>query len=178
MMRTSLTARLLTLSLALAAAGLAQAADSTADVVLKPTVGSATSGSVRFTQQGDQLRIDADIAGLTPGVHGFHLHEKGDCSAPDGTSAGGHFNPGNHQHGGPQNTAHHGGDFGNITADASGKASLHLSVPISQISLDAGAANSIVGRGLIVHADPDDFVTQPTGNSGKRLACGVVVAGK
>ncbi|MYN29327.1 superoxide dismutase family protein [Duganella levis] len=169
---------LLAVGVALAATGAAQAADSTADVVLKPTAGSTTAGSVRFTQQGDQLRIDADIAGLAPGVHGFHLHEKGDCSAPDGTSAGGHFNPGNHQHGGPQNTAHHGGDFGNITADASGKASLHLSVPTSQISLDSGAANSIVGRGLIVHADPDDFVTQPTGNSGKRLACGVVVAGK
>ncbi|MYN41555.1 superoxide dismutase family protein [Duganella sp. FT109W] len=169
---------LLAVGVALAAAGAAQAADSTADVVLKPTAGSAASGSVRFTQQGDQLRIDADLAGLAPGVHGFHLHEKGDCSAPDGTSAGGHFNPGNHQHGGPQTTAHHGGDFGNITADASGKASLHLSVPTSQISLDAGAANSIIGRGLIVHADPDDFVTQPTGNSGKRLACGVVVAGK
>lgn len=169
--------RLLALGVALAAAGAVQAA-STADVVLKPTAGSAASGSVRFSQQDGQLQIDADIAGLAPGVHGFHIHEKGDCSAPDGTSAGGHFNPGSMQHGGPQNAAHHGGDFGNLTADASGKASLHLSVPTSQISLDAGAANSIIGRGVIVHADADDFVTQPTGNSGKRLACGVVVAGK
>ena len=94
------------------------------------------------------------------------------------TSAGGHFNPGSHQHGGPEHAAHHGGDFGNITADASGKARLSLSVPTSQISLDDGAANSVIGRGIIVHADPDDFVTQPTGNAGKRLACGVVVAGK
>lgn len=173
MMRKCLTASLL----ALAAAGVAHAA-TTAEVELKPTVGSTTKGSVRFTQQDGQLRITADIAGLAPGVHGFHLHEKGDCSAPDGTSAGGHFNPSSQQHGGPGQGAHHGGDFGNITADASGKASLNLSVPVSQISLDAGAPNNIVGRGMIVHADPDDFVTQPTGNAGKRLACGVVVAGK
>ena len=178
MMRISSTARLMTLSLALAAAGLAQAAPTTAEVELKPTVGSTTTGSVRFKQQDGQLQIDADLAGLTPGVHGFHLHEKGDCSAPDGTSAGGHFNPAGHQHGAPDSAAHHGGDFGNITADASGKASLHLSVPTSQISLDAGAPGNIIGRGVIVHADADDFVTQPTGNSGKRLACGVVVAGK
>ncbi|NYE63366.1 Cu-Zn family superoxide dismutase [Duganella sp. 1224] len=175
MMRTCLTATLLALSVAGAAHA---AAPATAEVELKPTTGSTTTGAVRFKQQDGQLQIDADIAGLAPGVHGFHIHEKGDCSAPDATSAGGHFNPGSSQHGGPQNPAHHGGDFGNITADASGKASLHLTVPTSQISLDAGAANSIIGRGVIVHADPDDFVTQPTGNSGKRLACGVVVAGK
>lgn len=172
-MRPSLIASLL----ALAVAGTAQAA-TTADVELKPTVGSATKGTVRFKQQGSQLQIEADIAGLAPGVHGFHLHEKGDCSAPDGTSAGGHFNPSSQQHGGPEHAARHGGDFGNITADAGGKAKLSLTVPTSQISLDEGAANSILGRGMIVHADPDDYVTQPTGNAGKRLACGVVVAGK
>lgn len=177
MMRKSLIASLLALATAAAAtAGVAHAA--TADVELKPTVGSTTKGTVRFNQQGNQLQIEADLAGLAPGVHGFHLHEKGDCSAPDGTSAGGHFNPASQQHGGPEHSAHHGGDFGNITADASGKAKLSLTVPTSQISLDAGAANNIVGRGMIVHADPDDFVTQPTGNAGKRLACGVVVAGK
>ncbi|WP_308494395.1 superoxide dismutase family protein [Duganella lactea] len=173
MMRSSLIASLL----ALATAGAAHAA-TTAEVELKPTVGSATKGTVRFKQQDKQLQIEADIGGLAPGVHGFHLHEKGDCSAPDGTSAGGHFNPSSQQHGGPDHGPHHGGDFGNITADASGKARLSLTVPTSQISLDDGAANNIIGRGIIVHADPDDFVTQPTGNAGKRLACGVVVAGK
>jgi Cu-Zn family superoxide dismutase len=179
MMPISLTVRSLAVGLALAAVSSAQAAPaSTAEVELKPTQGSSTTGSVRFKQQDGTLQIDADIAGLAPGVHGFHLHEKGDCSAPDGTSAGGHFNPASQQHGGPEHSAHHGGDFGNITADASGKASLHLSVPTSQISLDAGAPGNIIGRGVIVHADPDDFVTQPTGNAGKRVACGVVVAGK
>jgi Cu-Zn family superoxide dismutase len=177
-MQKNSMSRLLAVCLALAAVGVAQAAPSTAEVELKPTQGSTAAGSVRFKQQDGQLQIDADIAGLAPGVHGFHLHEKGDCSAPDGTSAGGHFNPTSQQHGDPAHAGHHGGDFGNITADASGKASLHLSVPTSQISLDAGAPGNIIGRGIIVHADPDDFVTQPTGNSGKRLACGVVVAGK
>lgn len=178
MTRISTTARLLLAGLTLAAGAAHAAPATTAEVELKPTQGNTAKGSVRFKQQDGQLQIDADIAGLTPGVHGFHLHEKGDCSAPDGTSAGGHFNPGGHQHGGPQAAARHGGDFGNITADASGKATLHLSVPTSQISLDAGAPGNIVGRGMIVHADPDDLMTQPTGNAGKRVACGVVVAGK
>ncbi|MYM28653.1 superoxide dismutase family protein [Duganella sp. CY15W] len=170
------TSRLLALGLALAATGLAQAAATTAEAELKPTQGNNVSGTVRFAQQDGKLTIDADVKGLTPGVHGFHLHEKGDCSAPDGTSAGGHFNPGSQQHGDPAHAMHHGGDFGNLTADASGNAKLHLVVPTSQISLDAGAAGNVVGRGLIVHADADDFMTQPTGNSGKRLACGVVAA--
>jgi Cu-Zn family superoxide dismutase len=178
MKRISTTASVLAATLAWMTLGVAQAAPLTADMVLKPTQGSATAGSVRFTQQDGKLQIDADIAGLSPGVHGFHLHEKGDCSAPDGTSAGGHFNPAGLQHGGPEHGARHGGDFGNITADANGKASLRLSVPTSQITLETGVANSIIGRGIIVHADPDDFVTQPTGNAGKRVACGVVVAGK
>jgi Cu-Zn family superoxide dismutase len=174
-MRVTSMSRLLAATLALAAAGLTQAA-TTAQADLKPTQGNNVSGWVRFNQQGEQLQIDAEVTGLTPGVHGFHLHEKGDCSAPDGASAGGHFNPGGHQHGGPAAPAHHGGDFGNLTADASGKATLHLSVPTSQISLNDGAPGNVVGRGVIVHADADDFVTQPTGNSGKRLACGVVAA--
>ncbi len=176
-MRVPSISRLLAVCLALGAVtGLAQAAATSAEAELKPTQGNTVSGTVSFKQQDGKLQIDADIKGLTPGVHGFHLHEKGDCSAPDGTSAGGHFNPGSQQHGDPAHAAHHGGDFGNLTADASGKAVLHLSVPTSQISLDAGSAGNIIGRGLIVHADADDFVTQPTGNSGKRLACGVVAA--
>ena len=174
-MRATMMSRLLAVTFAVAA-GVAQAATSGAVAELKPTQGNTVTGTVRFTQQDGKLQIDAEIKGLAPGVHGFHLHEKGDCSAPDGTSAGGHFNPAGHQHGAPTASVRHGGDFGNITADASGNASLHLTVPSSDISLDAGAAGNVVGRGVIVHADPDDFVTQPTGNAGKRLACGVVVA--
>lgn len=174
MLRIPTMLRLLALSAAVAAA--AQAAPTSAVAELKPTQGNTVSGTVRFTQQDGKLQIDAQIRGLAPGVHGFHLHEKGDCSAPDGTSAGGHFNPGGHQHGAPVAPVHHGGDFGNLSADAGGNAMLHLSVPTSEISLDAGAPGNVVGRGVIVHADADDFVTQPTGNSGKRLACGVVTA--
>jgi Cu-Zn family superoxide dismutase len=143
--------------------------------IVKPTLGSNVSGTISFTQIGSQLNIDARIEGLTPGQHGFHIHEKGDCSAPDATSAGGHFNPGGTEHGDPAAAMHHhGGDFGNLVADASGKASLQLTVPTSQITLAKDVPNSIVGRGVIIHADPDDLKTQPTGNSGKRLACGVI----
>lgn len=175
MKRISLTAALLALAVA-GVANVATAAPTAAEADLKPTQGNNVSGKVRFTQQDGKLQIDAEIKGLTPGVHGFHLHEKGDCSSPDGNSAGGHFNPAGHQHGAPTASTRHGGDFGNITADASGNATLHLSVPTSDISLDPSAKGNVVGRGVIVHADPDDFVTQPTGNAGKRLACGVVVA--
>jgi Cu-Zn family superoxide dismutase len=141
---------------------------------LSPTQGNQANGTVSFVQKGNQVLVDARIDGLTPGEHGIHIHEKGDCSAPDGTSAGGHFNPSGHQHGGPSHTEHHAGDFGNLTADASGRASLQLALPAAEISLAEGTANSIVGRGMIIHADPDDYKTQPTGNAGKRLACGVI----
>jgi len=118
--------------------------------------------------------VDARIDGLTPGLHGFHIHEKGDCSAPDGTSAGGHFNPSGMPHGDPAQAGHHAGDLGNLRADAQGNAKLQMSIPTQEITLAANAPHSIIGRSLIVHADPDDFKTQPTGNSGKRVACGVI----
>ncbi|WP_312590744.1 superoxide dismutase family protein [Stenotrophomonas maltophilia] len=168
----------LVLGCLLAGPSLAHAASATAKVDLKPTAGNTAAGTVRFKQQDGLLEIDADVSGLSPGPHGFHLHEKGDCSAPGATSAGGHFNPENHPHAGPDYGTGHAGDFGNIIADASGRASLRLSVPTSQISLDKDAANGIIGRGVIVHADADDMVTQVTGNAGKRVACGVVVVEK
>ncbi|WP_151632411.1 superoxide dismutase family protein [Noviherbaspirillum aerium] len=141
---------------------------------LNPTQGNKTSGSVSFVQNGDRIMIDARIDGLTPGAHGFHVHEKGDCSAPDGMSAGGHFNPSGTAHGGPDHGDRHAGDLGNLNADAGGNAVLKLTVPASQISLSKDAPNSVVGKALIVHADPDDYKTQPTGNSGKRVACGII----
>ncbi|GGC96754.1 superoxide dismutase family protein [Undibacterium terreum] len=154
-------------------AGLSSSAPK-AEAIMKPTQGNTVSGTVSFVQQGDAIQVEARLEGLTPGLHGFHIHEKGDCSASDGTSAGGHFNPSSKPHGDPAHAEHHGGDFGNLTADANGKAVLQLSIPASQITLAKDAPNSVIGKGLIVHADPDDYVTQPTGNSGKRLACGVV----
>lgn len=147
-----------------------------AGVEMKPTQGNNANGTISFTQRGADVVAHVQMAGLTPGVHGIHIHERGDCSAPDGTSAGGHFNPHGSQHGAPEHAAHHAGDFGNLTADAAGNATADIVMPAPHISLAADAANSIVGKAVIVHADPDDFKTQPTGNSGKRVACGVIAA--
>ncbi|RJF99811.1 superoxide dismutase family protein [Noviherbaspirillum saxi] len=141
---------------------------------LKPTEGNQANGAVSFMQKGDKILVDARIDGLTPGLHGFHVHEKGDCSAPDAMSAGGHFNPSTKSHGDPAHADHHAGDLGNLNANAAGNAVLQLAVAASDFSLSRGAPNSIVGKALIVHADPDDYKTQPTGNAGKRVACGVI----
>jgi len=139
---------------------------------VRPTAGNMASGTVTFTQEGDGVRAVADITGLKPnGKHGFHIHEFGDCTAPDATSAGGHFNPMGTKHGAPTDPQHHGGDFGNLQADADGKAHLDLTMP--GISLNAGPTG-IVGRGVIVHLMEDDFKTQPTGNAGARIGCGAI----
>lgn len=173
-MKTAVMLGLLTLSLAQVASA-ANAATVSAEAKLAPTAGSKASGTVRFEQGADGVRVQAKVEGLTPGLHGFHIHEKGDCSAPDGTSAGGHFNPTGMQHGDPAQAPHHGGDFGNITADDKGVALLDVTVPLSQITLTDGSPVNALGRGVIVHAAPDDLKTQPTGNAGGRLACGVIV---
>ncbi|MBA2689423.1 MAG: superoxide dismutase family protein [Burkholderiales bacterium] len=143
-------------------------------VTLQPTQGNKTAGTVTFTQQGNKVLVVANVDGLAPGPHGFHIHEKGDCSAPDATSAGGHFNPSQKPHGAAAGNERHAGDMGNLNAAANGKATLSLQV--EGISLSPGAPNSIIGRGLIVHADPDDYKTQPTGNAGNRVACAVIGA--
>jgi Cu-Zn family superoxide dismutase len=140
--------------------------------VLAPTTGSTASGTVRFTQAGDRVRVRGEIRGLRPGAeHGFHVHEKGDCSAPDATSAGPHFNPGGAQHGRPGSGAHHAGDLQNLRANAQGI--VDEEVRFDGLTLSAGT-NSIAGRALVVHRDPDDYASQPAGNSGPRIACGVI----
>lgn len=160
-------------SLLLAACGHLGSAGPSATTTLQPRSGSAASGTARFTQQGDQVRARVEVTGLTPGQeHGMHIHDKGDCSAPDAMSAGGHFNPTGKPHG-PQNAEHHGGDLPALKADASGKAVAEFSVTGVTV---APGPNSIVGRSLVVHKDPDDYKTQPTGNSGARIACGVIAA--
>lgn len=143
-----------------------------ASAELAPTQGNTASGDVRFSKQGDKVLIEAEFAGLTPGLHGFHVHEKGDCSAPDGSSAGAHFNPTGAPHGGPTSAAHHLGDLPMLAADEKGRAKLRMA--LASLALDG--PNSIIGKALIVHAQADDFQTQPTGNSGARVACGVIVA--
>lgn len=141
-------------------------------VVLKPTQGNNVEGTVTFTAENGGVRIIADVKNLTPGKHGFHVHEHGDCSAHDGMSAGGHFNPTNTKHGGPDSAERHVGDFGNLEANADGVA--HYDRLDKVISLNG--SHSIVGKSIVVHADEDDLHTQPTGNSGARIACGVIEA--
>ena len=144
---------------------------SRATAKLAPTAGNAAAGTVTFTRNGDRVHVIAEVSGLTSGAHGFHVHEKGDCSAPDATSAGGHFNPGGQPHGNPAAGAHHAGDMPMLVADASGNAM--LDTLLDTVTIGGGAAD-IVGRAVIVHKDADDFKTQPTGNSGARVACGVI----
>jgi len=138
--------------------------------VLTSTSGSHVTGTVTFTKVSDGIRVHADVRGLTPGKHGFHIHEFGDLSSPDGKSAGGHFNPGHMDHGGPMSTKRHVGDLGNIEADASG----HATYDINDTSLSFQGRHNILGRGIVVHEKADDLRTQPTGDAGGRLGVGVI----
>ena len=141
---------------------------------LEPTRGNTAAGKVTFVQWGEVVKVSGSISGLKPGTeHGFHVHEKGDCSSGDGLSAGGHFNPGGKPHGHHGMGEHHTGDLPSLKADASGVAAIHFESRTIRVG---GSANDIVGKGLIVHRDPDDFTTQPTGNAGPRLACAVITA--
>ena len=142
--------------------------------VLRPTKGNTVTGMVTFTKTDKGIRVVADIQNLTPGQHGFHIHEYGDCSSDDGSSAGGHFNPTNMPHGSPTADKRHIGDMGNITADSTG----HASLDYVDEHLTLEGDNSILGRGIIVHAKADDLMTQPTGNAGGRVACGVIGVAK
>jgi Cu-Zn family superoxide dismutase len=142
--------------------------------VLAPLGSSGVSGTVTFSKAEGGVKVWARVSGLKPGAHGFHIHEFGDCSAPDGGSAGGHFNPTAEPHAGPHDMTRHAGDMGNVTAGADGVATVEYVDP--RVSFEG--PNSILGRGVIVHANPDDLKTQPTGNAGGRVACGVVGAAK
>jgi Cu-Zn family superoxide dismutase len=167
------------LYIGLAAAGLLAACTSqgpapgpAAVAQLAPTKGNTAQGTVRFVQSGDKVLVTGEISGLKPNaVHGFHIHEKGDCSSGDGMSAGGHFNPDAKAHGAHDAAEHHMGDLPSLQADANGVAKLNHSSSVLSVG---GGAGDVVGRGLIVHRDPDDFKTQPTGNSGPRIACAVI----
>jgi len=157
-------------SLALVAASAMADEPTKAIAVLHPTKGSTVEGTVTFSKSGDEMTIVADITGLTPGKHGFHIHEFGDCSSPDGKAAGGHFNPTNNPHAGHNVAQRHEGDMGNIEADSSGKAHLELTDTMMTMS----GEKSIIGRGVIVHEKADDLKSQPTGDAGGRVACGVI----
>lgn len=155
---------------ATAAAPAPASAPKDAVAVLLSTDGNHAKGVVHLRADGDKLVVSADLEGLSPGQkHGFHIHEFGDCSKPDGSGAGGHFNPGGHAHGLADHAERHAGDLGNISADAKGQA--HYEVTVPGVSLFG--KDGILGRGLIVHAKVDDG-GQPTGNAGGRIACGTI----
>ena len=140
---------------------------------LAPTVKSKSKvkGTIEFKEVDGGVEVTANVEGLKAGDHAYHVHEKGDCSAPDAESAGGHFNANNHKHGAPDADERHEGDFGNLTAGKDGKAT--KTFVMKGITLAEGPT-SIAGRGFIVHEKADDFKTQPTGNAGGRIACGVI----
>lgn len=168
-------AKLLLCSLLVLLAACASAPDRAPSAVaqLEARSGSQVKGTVSFYRAGDKVVLEASVSGLTPGEHGFHVHEVGDCSAPDATSAKGHFNPGAKQHGPSHGDNHHAGDMPNLVADASGNAKYRAE--LSGLTLSEGA-QGVFKRSVVIHADPDDYKSQPAGNSGKRVACGVILA--
>ncbi len=148
------------------------AGDTSAIAVMHALGNSGVSGTVRFTMEGDAVKVVAELEGFKPNtIHGFHIHEFGDCSSADGSSAGGHYNPEGHKHAGPDAPSRHAGDLGNLKSDDAGKAKLELT--LKGISIN-GNENPIVGRSVIVHASEDDLKSQPAGNAGARIACGVI----
>ena len=149
--------------------------DPTATATLEPRSGSTVSGTLTFTQIGDVVRITGVIKGHTKGPKGFHIHDKGDCSAADAMSTAGHFNPHKSKHGGPYEPVKHAGDLGNITFNDAGVANINFTV--GDISVTRDRPDGIIGRAVIVHAVTDDLKTDPTGNAGGRVACGVIVGG-
>ena len=134
---------------------------------------SGVTGTVVFTQNGDYITLTIDVQGVTPGPHGVHIHETGDCSSPDGKSAGGHWNPTDVEHGKWGEGEFHLGDIGNIMVGADGTGSITLTTDLWEIG--TGSDIDVVGKGMILHADADDFVSQPSGAAGARIGCGVIV---
>lgn len=140
-------------------------------VPIAPGAKQPVQGKLRFVDTGYVVQVTGEVSGLKPGaLHGFHVHEHGDCSAPDASSAGGHFNPTGAPHGAHGHGHHHAGDMPQLLADAKGVAK----VSFTSHSLKLAGAHSIVGKSVIVHRDPDDPKAQPAGNSGPRVACGVI----
>jgi Cu-Zn family superoxide dismutase len=141
---------------------------------LEPKSNSAVSGTATFTEKNGFVTFEAKMSGLKPGVHAIHIHEKSDCSAADASSAGGHWNPTFKKHGKWADIEHHKGDIGNFTADENGNGTITLKT--DEWCIGCGdETKDILNKGLIVHANPDDFTTQPTGNAGGRVACSGII---
>jgi len=140
-------------------------------VKLEAKSGSKLGGSAMLMEVDGGVKVTLSVEGVTPGDHGAHVHEKGDCSAPDGASAGGHFNPASNDHALPTTPKRHLGDLGNLTVGKDGKGSLEITIPGA--NLKTGDPSSFAGKAIIVHAKKDDG-GQPVGNAGGRIGCGVI----
>lgn len=163
--------QLVPFSLALVILGGCATTRPSATATLSPTSGNTASGTVTFTEKkSGAVEVSIRLTGVPPGIHGFHVHDKGDCG-DNGNAAGGHFNPTSAPHGAPTDASHHAGDFGNVEADASGNVDELRT--LWGITVAPGTT-SVAGHAVILHANPDDLKTQPTGNAGGRIACGVV----
>ncbi len=155
------------------ATAVVEAAPANAATVLAGSSGSSVAGALQLTASSAGVTLAGEISGLAPSTeHGFHMHEIGDCSAPDAKSAGDHFNPAHAEHGGPTAAARHLGDIPNIQSDATGRVAINAT--IAGATLRDGGPSDLVGRAVIVHAKRDDYTTQPSGDSGDRIACGVI----
>ena len=140
--------------------------------MLYPAGSQTARGMVHLQDAGDQgVEVRVDLVGVPAGVHGFHVHEVGDCGN-NGDNAKGHFNPMNMPHGAPDAVSHHSGDFGNVTADEKGE--VHTTFTTHSISLKDGQSNNAIGRAIVLHGNPDDLTSQPSGNAGPRISCGVI----
>jgi Cu-Zn family superoxide dismutase len=152
--------------------GMQEQKEATAVALLQPRSGSNVSGNIKFTQVGDLVRVTGEITGHTKGPKAMHIHEKGDCSDDKAMNTGGHFNPQKLKHGGPYDPVKHAGDLGNVNVDEQGVAKINFTV--GDISVSKDKADGIIGRAVVIHAAVDDFTTDPTGNAGGRVACGVI----
>lgn len=147
----------------------------TAHATLTAAPGSSVQGGFTFVNQGSAISIRGEITGLEPGSeHGFHLHETGECTPPGFESAGGHFNPTEDPHGGPDSSARHLGDLPNLKADDEGRVTVNHDIEGVTLVDKDGAPTEILGKAIVLHAMPDDYETQPSGDSGARIACGVI----
>jgi Cu-Zn family superoxide dismutase len=144
------------------------------NVTFEPKSSSNVNGSGIFSEKNGQVTFTANFTGLKPGIHAIHIHEKSDCSAADGSSAGGHWNPTFKKHGKLGEGEAHKGDIGNFTADEFGNGSITFTTSEWSIGGD-DTTKDILGKSLIVHQGPDDYISQPSGNSGARVACSAII---